>query len=91
MTRSETHTGADDRDLARALADAASAYHGAIADYEAGVIDEPALQAALFRAGMVVDLHDAWLLDAPGQCWWRYDGVRLASTDRPVFAGEFDE
>jgi hypothetical protein len=70
-----------DFELQRALADAENAYRGAMADYDAGLFDEAALQAALFRAGMVFDLHDLWLLEPQRRAWWRYDGIRLESTD----------
>ena len=79
-----------DTELQRALADAASAYRGAIVDYEAGVIDEAAFQAARFRAGIVVDLHEVWILDAKGRNWWRYDGVSLEATDRLLHEPEVD-
>jgi hypothetical protein len=66
-----------DPKLLGALAAARSAYRGALADYQAGVIDDTELRRSLFRTGLVVHLNEAWLLDPFAQCWWRYDGVRV--------------
>jgi hypothetical protein len=59
-------------------------YRRLLADYEAGAIEERDLRRQIFRAGLIVQDGDAWLLDFAAGRWVHYDGLRVRAFTAPA-------
>jgi hypothetical protein len=76
--------GGLDPALREALESALDDCRQALADYQAGLLDDVDLQRVLFRAGLVHGADEAWLLDLSAGQWWRYDGLALGAAPSPL-------
>jgi hypothetical protein len=73
--------------LVAALEGALGACRQALADYQAGLLDDDEVRRVLYEAGLVHREGEAWLLDLHAGQWWRYDGLALDAPERSPLSG----
>ena len=65
------------KELKPKLEQAAAAAHAALEEAEGGQLEDEELRKKLFKAGLVVHEHVAWMLDVENGRWAAYDGLEV--------------